>query len=132
MAVFSDGARFAFNAMLDIDPHAHGDLEASWKMSGYGGTEGPFMDLDDTMCDIVVPREDVDCARKDGGVELPAVRPRWAFKDAEVGLFKTGRLNKQQRDRLTHRRLNGSSRGLKQSEGEERQHKIGLQMRFKS
>jgi hypothetical protein len=100
MAMGPDGARYAFNAILYIGPHAHGDLEASWKMSGYGGTEGPFAELDDIMCDIIGLREDLDCAGKDDGVELLEVRHRWTIKDAEVGVFKTGRPNKQQRGQI--------------------------------
>ena len=65
-----DGAKYAFNAMICIGPHAEGDLEASWEMSGYGGTERPFADLDDIMIDIIGLRKDIDCAGKDEGVEF--------------------------------------------------------------
>lgn len=98
MAMGPDGARCAFNAMLYISPHAHGDLEASWKMSGYGETEEPFAELDDTMLEIIGLRHDFECAGKDEG--LPEVRHRWTTADAEVGVFKTGRPNKQQRGQI--------------------------------
>ncbi|KAE9365663.1 hypothetical protein N431DRAFT_563508 [Stipitochalara longipes BDJ] len=99
-AMGPDGVRCAFNATLYIGPHAHGDLEISYKMSGYGGTERPFADMDDTMLGIIGLRDDLDCAGKNEGVELPEVRHRWTTNDAEVGVFKTGKPNKQQRGQI--------------------------------
>jgi hypothetical protein len=76
MVMGPDGARCAFNLLLYIGPHAHGDLEATRSMSGYGGTEEPFADLDEAVLEIIGLREDVDCAGKDEGVLLPKVRHR--------------------------------------------------------
>lgn len=100
MVMGPDGARCAFNAMMHIGPHAHGDLEATIKMCGYGGTEEPFAELDDTMVAIIELREDIDCDGKDDGSAVPEVRHRWTVQDATVGVFKTGRPNKQQRGQL--------------------------------
>jgi hypothetical protein len=59
MELGQEGAKFAFNLLLYIGPHAHGDLEASFKMSGYGGTEGPFAELDEMMLKVIALREDL-------------------------------------------------------------------------
>jgi hypothetical protein len=92
-------ARFAFNLLLYIGPHAHGDLEASFGMSGYGGTEGPFEELDEVMLEVIALRDDIPSSSNDH-VSLPEVRHRWTRDDAEVGEFKTGRPNKQQRGQI--------------------------------
>jgi hypothetical protein len=76
MVMGPDGARCAFNLLLYIGPNAHGDLEAMRSMSGYGGTEEPFADLDEAMLEIIGLGEDIDCAGKDEGVLLPKVRHR--------------------------------------------------------
>jgi hypothetical protein len=50
------------------------------------------------MLEIIGLRDDFECAGKDEG--LPEVRHRWTTADAEVGVFKTGRPNKQQRGQI--------------------------------
>ncbi|TVY16362.1 hypothetical protein LARI1_G006047 [Lachnellula arida] len=98
-ALMEMDARLAFNALLYIGPHAHGDLEASWKMSGYGGTEEPFAELDALMLSIISKLE-LPSAESTNNSSLPKVSHRWTLEDAEVGVFKTGRPNKQQRGQI--------------------------------
>jgi hypothetical protein len=86
-------ARFAFNLLLYIGPHVHGDLEASIKMCGFGESEGPYAELDELMLEVIALRDDIP---SNEDVSLPEVRHRWTRDDAEVGEFKTGRPNKQQ------------------------------------
>lgn len=95
MEMGQEGAKLAFNLVLFIGLHLHGDLEASCKMCGYGGTKRPFAEMDQVMLEVILLRKDVDCGGDD--TELPEVKHRWTEKDADVGLFKTGRPNKQQR-----------------------------------
>jgi hypothetical protein len=79
----------------------HGDLEVSWKMGGYGGTEKPFAEMDELMLAVIAQREDVDCGED---AALPEARHRWTHKDADVRVFKTGRPNKQQRGQIERQR----------------------------
>jgi hypothetical protein len=90
-------ARLAFNLLLYIGPHAHGDLEASIKMCGFGESEGPYAELDEVMLEVIALRGDIPCGEE---VSLPEVRHRWTRDDAEVGEFKTGWPNKQQRGQI--------------------------------
>jgi hypothetical protein len=80
MELGQEGAKFAFNLLLYIGPHAHGDLEASFKMSGYGGTEGPFAELDEVMLEVIALRDDISSSSNDD-VSLPKMRHRWTRDD---------------------------------------------------
>lgn len=95
--------RLAFN-LLHIGPHLHGDLEASIKMCGFGGTEEPFAEMDELMLEVIVLREDVPTGESSKDKELPEVGHRWTYKDADVGEFKMGRPNKQQRGQIERQR----------------------------
>ena len=97
MDIGQEGAKLAFNVLLYIGPHMHGDLDASCKMGGYGETEEPFAEMDELMLEAIALREHVDCGED---AALPEVRHRWTHKDADVGVFKTGRPNKQQRGQI--------------------------------
>ena len=124
------GARCAFNLLLHIGPNAHGDLEASMKMSGYGGHEGPFAEMDEAMLSVIALREDSDCKGKDEGLDLPVVRHRWSRADADVGVFKTGRPNKQQRGQIERQK----AAWVKERDAEARERRLvtGFGMRLKS
>jgi hypothetical protein len=101
MEMGQEGAKLAFNIVLYIGPHMHGDFEASAKMCGFGENEKAFADMDELMLEVIARREDVDCGED---TALPEVRPRWTRKDADVGVFKTGRPNKQQRGQIDRQR----------------------------
>lgn len=104
MAMGQDGAKLAFNAVLHMGPRTHGDLDASWKMSGYGGHKQPFAELDQLMLEIVALREDADCSEEQEDQKLPTVKHHWTHADADVGEFKTGRPNKQQRGQIARQK----------------------------
>jgi hypothetical protein len=99
MEMGQEGAQLAFNAVLYIGPHMHGDLEATCKMCGFGGTEEPFAEMDELMLKVIALREDVECGGSEDAA-LPEVEHRWTNDDADVGVFKTGRPNKQQRGQI--------------------------------
>jgi hypothetical protein len=123
MVMGQEGARHAFNAMLYVGPYTHGDFYASIKMCGYGGTEEPFAELDEVMLEIIALREDVDCGGKDEGADLPKVSHRWTVEDAHVGVFKTGRPNKQQRGQIERHRAAWIKE--RNQEARERREKVG-------
>jgi hypothetical protein len=68
-------------------------------MSGYGGTKEPFEELDDLMLSII-PDLRVPSADNTNDSSLPKVPHRWTLADADVGVFKTRRPNKQQRGQI--------------------------------
>lgn len=95
-----EGPRFAFNLMLSIGEHSHGDLNWGFKMSGYGDSEVPYSCMDKIMLQVI-ERLVKDGAPTTIGMEepsLPTVSHRFTEKDAMVGPMKTsGGPNKQQR-----------------------------------
>jgi hypothetical protein len=97
MEMGQEGVKLAFNLVLYIGPHMHGDLEAGGKMCGFGESEEPFAKMDELMLDVIALRTDVDCGED---AALPEVKHRWTLNDADVGVFKTGRPNKQQRGQI--------------------------------
>lgn len=121
----ADGARCAFNVLLQIGLHAHGDLEASMMMSGYGGHEGPFAKMDFAMLSIIALREDADCKGKDEGLDLPVVRHRWSRADADVGVFKTGDRTSNREVKLNGRRRYGSRKETQRPERKDRRLTVG-------
>jgi len=63
-------------------------------MSGYGDSEAPFAILGTQLLDLIEKRHtQAPATRRE---ELPTVPNRWTRQDADVGIFKTGRPNKQQ------------------------------------
>jgi hypothetical protein len=98
-----EGIKFAFNLMLNLGEYVHGDIDVSMKMSGYGGHEKPYKRLDHVMLELIERRNN-DATEKAGKAgsaldtpPLSQVSPRWTAPDADVGDFKTGRPNKQQK-----------------------------------
>lgn len=84
----------AFNLMLYVADASHADCNTSVKMCGYGDSEEPFGILDAQLLDLIEKRHaQAPAMRQD---ELPTVPKRWTKSDADVGVFKTGRPNKQQ------------------------------------
>jgi hypothetical protein len=101
------GVKFAFNLALYLGEHAHGDFYISIKMSGYGGSEEPYKALDEVMLGLIERRKDEATENDVQAVEatsLPLVPHRWTEADADVGVFKTGRPNKQQRNQIVRQR----------------------------
>ena len=102
------GVKLAFNLMLYLGEHVHGDFYMCVKMGGYGGSERPYKELDEVMLGLLERRKDE--ATENGvhkapeATSLPTVPHRWTEADADVGVFKTGRPNKQQRNQIVRQR----------------------------
>ena len=92
----------AFNLTLCLGDAASTDLDVAVKMCGYGEHEDPFEELDDALLPLIGRRE-----LPDGHITgvLTGVPHRWTRKDADVGEFKTGRPNKQQRNQMANDRI---------------------------
>ncbi|CZT21942.1 uncharacterized protein RCC_07809 [Ramularia collo-cygni] len=91
----------AFNLALCLGDAASTDLNVTIKMSGYGDHESSFAELDAALLPLIEARE-VPTTRLE---VLPAVAHRWTRADADVGEFKTGRPNKQQRNEMANDRI---------------------------
>ena len=86
----------AFNLIMYMAHASHTDLDSHPKMCGYGGSEPSFRKLDEAMLSLIEQRPvPKDCAK-----DLPEVRKRWTPEDADVGVFKTGHPNAQQRKEI--------------------------------
>ena len=102
------GVKLAFNLMLYLGEHVHGDFYMCVKMSGFGDSKKPYKELDEVMLELVERRKDE--ATENGvhkaleATSLPTVPHRWTEADADVGVFKTGRPNKQQRNQIMRQR----------------------------
>jgi hypothetical protein len=100
--------KLAFNLMLYLGEHVHGDFYMCIKMGGFGDSERPYKELDEIMLGLVERRKDE--ATENGvhkaseATSLPTVPHRWTEADADVGVFKTGRPNKQQRNQMVRQR----------------------------
>lgn len=70
-------------------------------MCGYGDHESPFAELDAALLPLIEGR-DPPATRLE---VLPEVNHRWTRADADVGEFKTGRPNKQQRNQMANDRI---------------------------
>lgn len=83
-------------------------------MSGYGDSEEEFIKMDDVMLDIIAQSESqqnsADALSKSKSSTQPTpkaqtLKRRWdPSTDADVGEFKTGRTNKQQRGWITRQK----------------------------
>jgi hypothetical protein len=93
----------AFNLMLYVADASHADCEASVKMSGFGDSEEPFGILDAQLLNLIEKRHAQSPATRQE--ELPTVPKRWTKADADVGVFKTGRPNKQQYGQMERQSL---------------------------
>ncbi|MCJ1390068.1 hypothetical protein MMC18_002926 [Xylographa bjoerkii] len=69
------------------------DFEKSWAMSGYGDHKKPYNELDELMLSVIKRRAELQPAKK--STSLPQLPKRET--EIDVGGFKTGRPNKQQR-----------------------------------
>jgi hypothetical protein len=101
------GVKFAFNLALYLGEHAHGDFYMSVKMSGYGGSEKPYKALDAIMLLLIERRKDEAIENNVQTAESASLSPvphRWTEADANVGEFKTGWPNKQQRNQIARQR----------------------------
>jgi hypothetical protein len=101
------GVKFAFNLVLYLGEHAHGDFYMCIKMCGYGGSKKPYNALDEVMLGLIERRKDEateDDVQAVEATSLPLVPHRWTEADADVGEFKTGRPNKQQRNQIVRQR----------------------------
>lgn len=93
----------AFNLLLSMADASHTDLNATWKMCGTpcDNSIPTFKLFDDALFPLLVARE------KPASLvaRLPEVPRRWTLEDADVGVFKTGRPNKQQRGQIYRQKL---------------------------
>lgn len=93
----------AFNLLLSMADASHTDLDATMKMCGTpcDSSVPTFSLFDEALLPLIEARER-PCSQVDG---LPQVPRRWTVDDAEVGVFKTGRPNKQQRGQMYRQKL---------------------------
>lgn len=91
----------ALQLMLSTADGAVTDLDVSFRISGQGEHHGEFDVLDEALLPLIekmaIPGEKLQ--------ELPKVTHRWTRADADVGPFRTGRPNKQQRNQMWAQRL---------------------------
>lgn len=92
----------AFNLLLSMADASHADLDSSCKMCGTPCDDSvpTFQLLDEALLPLIEARERPASL----AAELPKVPRRWT-KDADVGVFKAGRPNKQQRDQMYRQKL---------------------------
>ena len=96
--------KLAFNLLLALADASHcPDMDATAKMSGYGDSKEVFEKLDSALLPLIQQRASPAAAA--GEAELPPVPHRFRWKDAEVGEFKTGWPNKQQRNQIYRQKL---------------------------
>ncbi|CAD0081781.1 unnamed protein product [Aureobasidium vineae] len=93
----------AFNLTMYIADASHTACDTTSKMSGYGDSEAPFAELDEQLLDLIEKRNTRSPATRQDG--LPAVPKRWTRADADVGVFETGRPNKQQYGQMERQKL---------------------------
>jgi hypothetical protein len=93
----------AFNLLLSMADASHTDLDATCKMCGTpcDNSIPTFKLLDEALLPLIEAREKPASLAAD----LPEVPKRWTLKDADVGVFKTGRPNKQQRSQMYRQKL---------------------------
>lgn len=91
----------AFNLALCLGDAACTNLNITCKMCGYGDHEHPFAELDAVLLPLIEGRS----LPSFKVATLPEVAHRWSHADADVGEFKTGRPNKQQRNQMANDRI---------------------------
>ena len=112
-----DGVILAFNLLLHLAERSYGDMDLHAKMCGYGEGDEAYAELDSAPLELISMRVEQDPdpqSFKTEGEPLEKLTPPWTRDDADVGEFKTGRPNKQQRERMA---------AQKKSWNEERQEK---------
>lgn len=93
----------SFNLAMYVADASHTDCDTSFKMSGYGESEYPFGILDEQLLELIEKRNTQSPATRQEN--LPTVPKRWTRQDADVGVFKTGRPNKQQYGQMERQKL---------------------------
>lgn len=93
----------AFNLAMYVAEASHTNCDTTSKMSGYGESEYPFGVLDEQILELIEKRNTQSPAKRQA--ELPTVPKRWTRQDADVGVFKTGRPNKQQYGQMERQKL---------------------------
>ncbi|KAK3691316.1 hypothetical protein LTR37_018677 [Vermiconidia calcicola] len=93
----------AFNLVLSMADASHTDLDATIKMCGTTDDRSKpvFKALDELLIPLIEQRS-APCTK---ATALSPVLARWTEQDAEVGIFKTGRPNKQQRNQMYRQKL---------------------------
>jgi hypothetical protein len=91
----------AWNLLLLLGDVAAADMGRHFRMCGYGDHEHGFKELDKVMLELIEKMK-VPEKRVEGSKE---VRQRWTSANADVGEFKTGRPNKQQRNLIDNQRI---------------------------
>ncbi|KJZ70665.1 hypothetical protein HIM_09938 [Hirsutella minnesotensis 3608] len=93
----------AFNLLLSMADASHTDLDATWKMCGTpcDNSLPTFRLLDEALLPLIKARK----KPVSRAAELPEVPKRWTSMNADVGVFKTGRPNKQQRGQMYRQKL---------------------------
>ncbi|KAF4462462.1 glycoside hydrolase family 43 [Fusarium albosuccineum] len=93
----------AFNLLLSMADASHTDLNATVKMCGTGCDESTptFEMLDEALLPLIQEREIPPSPIE----ALPEIPKRWTREDADVGAFKTGRPNKQQRGQMYRQKM---------------------------
>jgi hypothetical protein len=95
-----DGVILAFNLLLYLAERSYGDMDLHAKMCGYGDGDVAYAELDSAFLELISMRAEQDPdsqSFKAEGEPLEKLTRRWTRADADVGEFKTGRPNKQQR-----------------------------------
>lgn len=97
-------AMLAFNLLLSLADASHSDLDASCKMCGTpcDSSIPTFTALDAALLPLIEKRERHPQPRDS---VLPSVPARWTRANADVGPYKTGRPNKQQRGQIYNQKL---------------------------
>ena len=95
--------KLAFNLLLSMADASHTDLDAACKMCGTicDNSVPTFKLLDEALLPLIEARE----KPASFSAELPDIPKRWTVKDADVGVFKTGWPNKQQRNQMYNQKL---------------------------
>ena len=96
----TDSVTAAFNLMLYLGQHLHGDFGISRAASGYGDNDTAYKELDELMLRIIKRRSTLQLVER--SEPLPPLPKRET--EIDVGVFKTGRPNKQQRGRIAKAR----------------------------
>ncbi|POR34063.1 Glycoside hydrolase family 43 protein [Tolypocladium paradoxum] len=93
----------AFNLLLSMADASHTDLDTTCNMCGTPCDDSipTFKLLDAALLPLIEAREKPASL----AAELAKVPQRWASKDADVGVFKTGRPNKQQLGQMYRQKL---------------------------
>jgi hypothetical protein len=95
-----DGVILAFNLLLHLAERSYGDMVLHAKMCGYGEADEAYAELDSALLELISMRAEQDPDSQSFNTEgepLEKLTRRWTRDDADVGEFKTGRPNKQQR-----------------------------------